>query len=36
MAFPNWMLLLAIPLTLIVIGFVGVAVVALFGRKREK
>jgi hypothetical protein len=36
MALPNWMMLLAIPLALIVIGLVGVAVVALFGRKREK
>ena len=32
----NWMLLLAIPLVLIVIGLVGVAAVALFGRKRDK
>jgi hypothetical protein len=36
MALPNWMVLLAIPLALIVIGLVGVAAVALFGRKPDK
>lgn len=36
MALQNLMVLLAIPLALIVIGLVGVTIVAMFGRKRDR